>query len=218
MGRDGAVTGHTAADRAEKTSGKSSSALLRIGRTALGALLVLLGGFCALANLGLWNNFVVGVVVAAAGLILLLVRRLPWRVAGPVVALVMVVGTLAGTLRRDYYLCCMYGYNMWRGWPLVWLNRGADGDTEEQARRLALHQHWSAEPNRLTIAMMFWACAGLVVVGVVTLAARRWSVSRARPGDAAEPAAPVTTGLGLPARSDLAVPRRHQAGCARHRS
>jgi hypothetical protein len=164
---------------------------------ALGALLVLLGGFCALANLGLWNNFVIGVVVAAAGLILLLVGRLSWRVAGPVVALVMVVGTLAGTLRRDYYVCCMFGYNMWRGWPLVWLNRGADGDTEEHARRLALQQHWSADPDRMIIAMMFWACAGLVVVGIGTLAARRIGDSRPQ-------------ALGLPARSNPAVPRRHQ--------
>lgn len=167
------MTGHTAADQAEKTLGQSGAAALRIVRPALGLLLMLLGGFCALANLALWNNFVIGVVVAAAGLVLVLVRPLRWRVAGPVIALVMVVGTLAGTLRRDYYVCCMFGYNMWRGWPLVWLNRGADGDTEQQARRLALQQHWSADPNRLAIAMVFWACAGLVVVGVVTLAARR---------------------------------------------
>jgi hypothetical protein len=166
------VTGRTDADRAEKVVGKSGSGVLRIGRTALGALLVLLGGFCVLANLAIWNNFLIGVVLAAAGLVLLLVGPLRWRVAGPVVALVMVVGTLAGTLRRDYYVCCMFGYNMWRGWPLVWLDRGAEGDTEEQARRLALQQHWSANPNRLTIALAFWACAGLVVVGVVTLAAR----------------------------------------------
>ena len=167
------MTGHTDADQAEKTVGQSGSAVLRAGRPALGALLMLLGSFCAVTNLGLWNNFVIGVVVAAAGLVLVLVRPLRWRVAGPVVALVMVVGTLAGTLRRDYYVCCMFGYNMWRGWPLVWLNRGADGDTEQHARRLALQQHWSADPNRLTIALVFWACAGLVVVGVVTLAARR---------------------------------------------
>jgi hypothetical protein len=181
MRRDGAVTGRTEAGRAEKVFGKSGSAVLRLGRLALGALLVLLGGFCVLANVGLWNNFAVGVVLAAAGLILLLVGPLPWRVAGPVVALVMIVGTLAGTVRRDYYVCCMFGYNMWRGWPLVWLNRGADGDTEEQARRLALQQHWSANPNRLTITMAFWACTGLVIVGVVTLAARRLGEAGRRP-------------------------------------
>lgn len=176
------MTGRTEADQAEKTLGQAGAAALRTVRPALGVLLMLLGSLCALVNLALWNNFVIGVVVAAAGLVLVLVRSLRWRVAGPVIALVMVVGTLAGTLRRDYYVCCMFGYNMWRGWPLVWLNRGAEGDTEQQARRLASQQHWSADPNRLTIAMVFWACAGLVVVGVLTLAARRLGGAGQRQG------------------------------------
>jgi len=120
-------------------------------------------------------DVVVGVVLAAGGLILLMPHRvrLPRAAAWSTAAATAVLGTLAGALYYDAYLCCSYAYVEQRGFPFKWLSHGASAGAPDTARTLAASAPWHTDVPTLAMTALVWAYAGIVVVALVSGLRRR---------------------------------------------
>jgi hypothetical protein len=148
----------------------------RIGRFLTGMLgaFTLVGGLTwILLNLSApepVTDVLVGVVLAAGGLILLMPHRirLPRTAAWITAAVTGVAGSAAGVLASSAYLCCMFAYVVQRGFPFRWLSRSGVADDPDTARRLAGADGWHADVPTLAMNVLVWAYAGLVVLAVIT--------------------------------------------------
>ncbi len=119
------------------------------------------------------------VVLLLGGMLLLTRRRLrPGRAGYLAGALVCLAGLALGALRHSSG-CCMAAYPGRYGYPYPFLGTGA-----------GLH----VDPKYLVADLIFWACAGLLTLTLVTVAGRglperRTPVDLARYGGHAEPQA-----------------------------
>jgi hypothetical protein len=122
------------------------------------------------------TDIVVGVVLAAGGLVLLMPHRirLPRLATAVVATTVGVIGTVAGLAVKTAQSCCMYGYVVDRGWPFHWLSRGGQGDDLATAYRMEQAASWDLHVS-LLVDLVLWAYAGmlLVVIAVLVRRARR---------------------------------------------
>lgn len=153
----------------------------RVARFLVGMLgaLTLVGGLTwILINLQAPEpvvDVVVGLVLAAGGLILLMPHRvrLPRRAAWITAAVTGLAGSAAGVLYHSAYLCCSFAYVEQRGFPFRWLSHGATAEDPGSARRLAAGADWHADVPTLAVDVVVWAYAGLVVLAVVSALRRR---------------------------------------------
>ncbi|GAA2640727.1 hypothetical protein Adu01nite_07910 [Paractinoplanes durhamensis] len=122
------------------------------------------------------TDLAVGLVLVAAGLVLLMPHRirLPRRLTALVMAGFGLFGTAAGLVALTERTCCAYAYIADRGWPYTWLQRAAIADDPQVARRLADSADWTVDLVSLTTNLLLWAYTGmlLVVVGVLVRRAR----------------------------------------------
>jgi hypothetical protein len=112
-----------------------------------------------------------------AGLLLLSLDRLfharrPGRLAGLVAGGCALIGVVVSTLPGSSTACCMRDLPIRHGFPFALLGR-------EGAR-------WQVSPGHAIADLLFWACAGLVVLVLVTLLrpareAPREDLSRTQP-------------------------------------
>jgi hypothetical protein len=144
----------------------------RIGTTARGLLgaVSLVGGLTwILLNLGAprpVTDMIVGVVLAAGGLVLLMPHRveLPGRATAAAVVGAGVGGTLAGILAESTQLAGMYTYLAARGWPSAWLARGAVAADPATARQVAEQASWQVDVVNLVADLYVWGLVGLLLV------------------------------------------------------
>jgi hypothetical protein len=155
--------------------------LYRVVRAFAGGISLVLGLLWILMNSSEGNaahstDIVVGVVLAAGGLVLLMPHRirLPRLATAVVATAVGVLGTVAGLAVKTAQSCCMYGYVVDRGWPFHWLSRGGQGDDPATAYRLEQAASWDVHVS-LLVDLVLWAYAGmlLVVIAVLVRRARR---------------------------------------------
>lgn len=124
-------------------------------------------------------DLAVGVVFTLGGLVLLMPHRvrLPKRPALIVALAAGAAGTAAGMIAHRATECCTYAYVVDRGFPFHWLRRGGVADDPEVARRLAATDGWHADVASLSMNLVVWAYAGVLVfalvIGLRRLAARR---------------------------------------------
>jgi flagellar biosynthesis protein FliP len=147
----------------------------RLLRWLLGAFSLVGGLSWILVTTPNLTDVVVGVVLAAAGLVLLMPHRiqLPRRLTALVMAGFAVVGTVAGLV----VLIERFGsfaYAADRGWPFQWIQRYAVADDPASARSLADSANWTVDLVSLVANLVLWAYAGLllVVIGVLVRRAR----------------------------------------------
>ena len=118
----------------------------------------------------------VGVVLAAAGLVLLMPHRirLPRRTTALAMAVSAVAGTAAGLLWSTERACCQYVEMVDRGWPFTWMRRTALADDPATAYQLAHSGPWSVDAVSAAVNLLVWAYLGmlLVVIGVLVRRAR----------------------------------------------
>jgi hypothetical protein len=150
---------------------------VRFARWLLGALTLVGGVTWVLLNLHGPNpvtDLVAGAILAAGGLVLLMPHRitLPRRATAIAVLAGGVVGTAAGLLAQRARECCEFAYVEDRGWPFVWLQRGALADDPDRARLLARSAHWTADYLALASDFLIWAYAGMLVMVIVVLVRR----------------------------------------------
>ncbi|MFF5293945.1 hypothetical protein [Paractinoplanes globisporus] len=119
-------------------------------------------------------DLTVGVVFAAAGLVLLMPHRirLPRLIATIVMTMVAIAGTAAG-LAVDNERAGSYAYVIERGFPFTWVQRYAVADNPVDAERLARAAHWTVDLVSLGTSLLFWAYAGMMLVVIAELARRR---------------------------------------------
>jgi hypothetical protein len=121
------------------------------------------------------QDLAVGIVLAAAGLVLLMPHRI--RLPRLITAVVMVVfalaGTAAGLAASTARTCCMYAYILDRGWPFTWAQRSALADDAATAERLANGSHWTVDVFSVTADLVLWAYAGMLLVVIAVLVRRR---------------------------------------------
>jgi hypothetical protein len=117
----------------------------------------------------------VAVVLAAAGLVLLMPHRirLPRLITAAVMAGFAVAGAAAGLLASKGRDCCMFAHIEDRGWPFTWAQRGAVADDPATAERLARGAHWTVDAVSLAADLLLWAYAGMLLVVIVVLVRRR---------------------------------------------
>lgn len=118
----------------------------------------------------------VGLVLAAAGLVLLMPHRI--RLPRRATALTMIGFALAGTAAGLLELTVRFGayvYAADRGWPFAWVERAAIAEDTATAERLAGSANWAVDLVSLTANLLLWAYAGLLVVVIAVLARRRRS-------------------------------------------
>ncbi|GAA2548690.1 hypothetical protein GCM10010435_17820 [Winogradskya consettensis] len=146
---------------------------MRALRIFLGAVTLVLGLTWLLLNLtldGFVRDLIVGVVLAAAGLVLLMPHRvaLPLVPTAVITTVVTLVGMAAGLLAVRSQLSGMWAFNTWRGWPYEWLNKGASAEMSDAAQDLAAKASWEV-PDFLHVLgdLYFWAMAGLLVAAVI---------------------------------------------------
>lgn len=146
-------------------------------RGTLGALSLVGGLTWLLLNLHgprFVTDVLVGVVLAAGGLVLLMPHRVRLR---PVPSLLgagaaALAGTAAGLLVSTSQLGGLYAYVTARGYPFHWVQRGAGATDPDTARRLADTARWQLDPVALIGDVLFWAYAGLLVLVAVDRARR----------------------------------------------
>lgn len=147
----------------------------RLARWLLGALSLVGGLTWILAATHTPTDLAVGVVLAAAGLVLLMPHRirLPRRLTALVMAGFAVVGTIAGLVVLTERVGS-FAYVADRGWPFMWVQRYAVADSAATARRLADSANWTVDLISLSVNLLVWAYAGmlLVVIGVLVRRAR----------------------------------------------
>jgi hypothetical protein len=158
----------------EKTSRWAAAG--RLVRWLAGALSLVGGLTWILVTTHAWVDLAVGLVLAAAGLVLLMPHRirLPRRLTALVMAGFALVGTAAGLAVLTERTCCSYAAIADRGWPFTWIQRGAIADDPVTAQRLADASNWNVDLVSLTANVVLWAYAGLllVVIGVLVRRAR----------------------------------------------
>ena len=148
-----------------------------VARGLLGAVSLVGGLTWILLNLGAprpVTDMVVGLVLAGAGLVLLMPHRvaLPGRATAAATAGTAVVGTLAGALTESTQLGGMWAYLASRGWPSAWLTRGGIGGDPATARQVAEQAGWQVDAVNLAADLYFWALVGLLAVAAAGLARR----------------------------------------------
>ncbi|GIF24489.1 hypothetical protein BJ973_007968 [Actinoplanes tereljensis] len=153
----------------EKTSRWTATG--RLARWLLGALSLVGGLTWILVTTHGWVDLGVGLVLAAAGLVLLMPHRiqLPRRLTALVMVVFALVGTAAGLAALTERTCCAYAVIADRGWPFTWLQKGAIADDPATAQRLADASNWNVDLVSLATNVLIWAYAGmlLVVIGVL---------------------------------------------------
>ncbi|GAA0542091.1 hypothetical protein GCM10010172_24400 [Paractinoplanes ferrugineus] len=142
----------------------------RLARWIMGALSLVGGLTWILAASHGPTDLAVGLVLAAAGLVLLMPHRieLPRRLTALVVAGFAVVGTVAGLVVLTERVGS-FAYVADRGWPFMWVQRYAVADDAATARSLAASASWTVDMISLSVNLLVWAYAGmlLVVIGVL---------------------------------------------------
>ncbi|GIM95719.1 hypothetical protein [Paractinoplanes toevensis] len=158
----------------EKTSRWTAAG--RLVRWLAGALSLVGGLTWILVSTHEWVDLGAGLVLAAAGLVLLMPHRirLPRRLTALVMAGFALVGTAAGLVALTERTCCSYAVIADRGWPFTWMQKGAIADDPATAQRLADSSNWNVDLVSLTANVVLWAYAGLllVVIGVLVRRAR----------------------------------------------
>jgi hypothetical protein len=150
----------------------------RLTRWLLGALSLVAGltwilftvhGPTALLDLA------VGLVLAAAGLVLLMPHRirLPRVVTTIVMTMTAIAGTAAGLAASTERTCCAYAYVLDRGFPITWAQRAGVGPDPASAERLAGSANWTVDLVSLAANLLLWAYAGMLIVVIGVLARRR---------------------------------------------
>ncbi|MFI5889331.1 hypothetical protein ACIA5D_04335 [Actinoplanes sp. NPDC051513] len=122
-------------------------------------------------------DLTVGLVLAAAGLVLLMPHRirLPRLVTTIVMTMVAIAGTAAGLAALTERTCCAYAYVLDRGFPFAWAQRAGVGADPATAERLAGSATWTVDLVSLAASLLLWAYAGLLLVVVAVLVRRRWA-------------------------------------------
>ncbi|WP_433370489.1 hypothetical protein ACQPZX_45605 [Actinoplanes sp. CA-142083] len=117
----------------------------------------------------------VGLVLAGAGLVLLMPHRirLPRLVTTIVMAMVAIAGTAAGLASSTERTCCAYAYVLDRGFPFTWVQRAGVGPDPASAERLAGSANWTVDLVSLAANLLLWAYAGMLIVVIAVLARRR---------------------------------------------
>jgi hypothetical protein len=152
--------------------------ILRVFRALAGGISLVLGVLWILLNsvenAARVTDIVVGVVLTAAGLVLLMPHRvrLPRPATAIVAAVVGLGGTMAGLAVRTAQLCCMFGFFVDRGWPFHWLSRGGTADTPAAAYRLEQGASWDVNVLTLAADLVLWAYAGMLLVVIAVLVRR----------------------------------------------
>jgi hypothetical protein len=152
----------------EKTSRWAATG--RLARWLLGAFSLVGGLTWLLVTTHGLTDVVVALVLAAAGLVLLMPHRiqLPRRLTALVMTGFAVVGTLAGLVVLTERVGS-FAYAADRGWPFMWIQRYAVADDPTTARSLADSANWTVDLISLVMNLVLWAYAGmlLVVIGVL---------------------------------------------------
>ena len=117
----------------------------------------------------------VGVVLAAAGLVLLMPHRirLPRLVTTIVMTMVGIAGTAAGLAHSVERTCCSYAYVLDRGFPFTWAQRAGAGADPATAERLAGAANWTVDLVSLAVNLLLWAYAGMLLVVIAVLVRQR---------------------------------------------
>lgn len=123
-------------------------------------------------------DLTVGVVLAAAGLVLLMPHRirLPRRLTALAMSGFAVAGTAAGLVAltvRTVRTGSAYVYVEDRGWPFAWAQRGGIADDPATGQRLARAASWAVDAVSLATDALLWAYAGMLVVVITVLVRRR---------------------------------------------
>jgi hypothetical protein len=157
----------------ETTRGRAGAVV----RGLLGAVSLVGGLTWILLNLDAPHpvtDLIVGVVLAAGGLVLLMPHRvaLPGRATAAATAGAAVAGTLAGCLSESTRLGGTFVYLASRGWPSAWISRAGLGGDPATARQVAEQSGWQIDAVNLAADVYFWAFAGLLLVAAAVLARR----------------------------------------------
>ncbi|GID94491.1 hypothetical protein Adi01nite_39030 [Amorphoplanes digitatis] len=157
-----------------------------VARGSLGAVSLVGGLTWILLNLDAprpVQEMLVGVVLAAGGLVLLMPHRvaLPGRATAAATAGAAVGGTLAGGLVTGVSVGGAFAYLVSRGWPFAWLSRGGVGDDRAAAEEAANRANWHIDAVNLVADLYFWAFAGLLVVAAAVVIRRAGARREAAP-------------------------------------
>jgi hypothetical protein len=136
------------------------------------------------------------VVLLITGLALLgrgQAKSRPRRVAVLAGGLVAVLGAGLSTLLTTAAACCLGEYPTRHGFPFTVLARGADG--------------WHADGARTLLDVLFWVCAGFLVLVVVEIFR---AAPKRQPQPTSPPAHPATHGADLV--DEAPVPRDESVG------
>jgi hypothetical protein len=116
---------------------------------------------------------VVGIVLAAGGLVLLMPHRitLPRRITGLTAVGAALAGT-AASLVVTVTQANSLAYVIERGWPFHWAQRGGIAEDPDTARRIAQAADWQIDGVALGGDLLLWAYAGMLVLVVVVLVRR----------------------------------------------
>jgi hypothetical protein len=120
------------------------------------------------------TDVLVGVVLAAGGLVLLMPHRIPLRPArtAVVAGASALAGTAAGLVVLSTQLGGTFAYVMARGYPFHWVQRGAVAEDPDVARRIAESADWTVDLPALAGDLLFWAYVGMLLVVSADLARR----------------------------------------------
>ncbi|MEU4237905.1 hypothetical protein [Actinoplanes sp. NPDC026619] len=142
----------------------------RLARWLLGAFSLVGGLTWILITTHGVTDLVVGLVLAVAGLVLLMPHRirLPRRLTALVMIGFAVIGTVVGLIVLTER-SGSFAYAADRGWPFTWIQRYAVADDAATARGLADSANWTVDFVSLTANLVLWAYIGmlLVVIGVL---------------------------------------------------
>jgi len=146
-------------------------------RGVLGAVSLVGGLTWILLNLGAprpVTDMIVGVVLAAGGLVLLMPHRvrLPGRATAAATIAAALGGTLAGVIAESTQLGGMWAYMASRGWPSAWVSRAGLGGDAATARQVAEQSAWQVDAVNLAADLYFWAFVGLLLVVAAGLVRR----------------------------------------------
>jgi len=160
---------------------------LRLVRWLLGALTLVGGLTWILVNLTGPSpvlDTVIGLVLAAGGLVLLMPHRirLPRLLTLAAVVGLGLGGTVAGLVVKTTQTCCAFASIVDRGWPFHWIERGAVADDPDTASRLVGSADWHVDLVSLGANLLLWAYVGMLLVVIAVLVRRaRGDHHEARP-------------------------------------